>query len=75
MSGRGGMAIDVAGVCSGETANNSTQSLALVLSILFAAYVLIDSALASWVILRKVTESEAASAPVLGAGVAVGVAA
>ena len=66
------MAIDVVGVCSGETANNSTQSLALVLSILFAAYVLIDSVLASWVILRKVSESEAASAPVLGVGTGVG---
>lgn len=55
------MAIDLVAACEGSTQTSSTQSLALVLSILFSAYILVDSMLASFVILRKTKESEALS--------------
>ncbi len=46
------MAIDAISVC--DTSSTATsQNLAFILSIVFAGYLLVDSVLASYVILRK----------------------
>ena len=51
------MAIDAISVCDASSTVNS-QNLAIVLSFVFAGYLLIDSVLASYVILRKSAEAE-----------------
>jgi hypothetical protein len=56
------MAVDVVAVCDTSAGSDNSQGLALVLSFLFAGYLLLDSVLASYVILRKSTEAELGTA-------------
>lgn len=52
------MAVDVAHVCLTANDANQTPTLSLILSSVFAAYVLIDSLLAAAVIVRKTRSTE-----------------
>jgi hypothetical protein len=56
------MAVDIVAACDASRGSSDTQNLAIILSVVFTLYILLDSVLASWVIVRKARESEAISA-------------
>ena len=62
------MALDVVSVCAQAAEQDTAQGLSLGLAILFAVYILLDSALAAWVIVRKSREAEHTSVGQVVAG-------
>ena len=56
------MAVDVLGTCSSAAEGVESPTLALFLTVVFAVYILLDSVIASSVIVRKAAEAEALSA-------------
>ncbi len=60
------MAIDVLGTCTTSDASSETPTLPVLLTIVFAVYIFLDSVLASSVIVRKAAEAEATTAKALG---------
>ena len=55
------MALDVVALCATAAEQDADTSFSTVLAVVFAVYILVDSALASWVIIRKSREAEHAS--------------
>jgi len=60
------MAIDVLGTCTTSDSSTETLTLPVLLTIVFAVYIFLDSILASAVIVRKAAEAEATTAKALG---------
>ena len=52
------MAVDVLSTCSQSVEQAPSQLLSAVLTLVFAAYILVDSGIAAWVITRKAREAE-----------------
>lgn len=60
------MALDVLSTCATAQAADEPPTLTLVLSIVFALYILVDSVLAAIVVFRKSAEAEATTMRAIG---------